>query len=40
MRARDTYILTGTDQLEDIFELAPPGKDFDLYSRNRLTRVK
>jgi hypothetical protein len=39
-RARETYILTGTDQLEEIFELAPPGKDFELYSRNRLTRVK
>jgi hypothetical protein len=23
-----------------IFELAPPGKDFELYSRNRLARVK
>ena len=33
-RARETYIL------EEIFELAPPGKDFELYSRNRLTRVK
>jgi hypothetical protein len=39
-RARETYILTGTDQLEEIFELAPPGKDFEWYSRNRLTRVK
>jgi hypothetical protein len=39
-RARETYILTGTDQLEEVFELAPPGKDFELYSRNRLTRVK
>jgi hypothetical protein len=39
-RARETYILTETDQLEEVFELAPPGKDFELYSRNRLTRVK
>jgi hypothetical protein len=39
-RARETYILTGSDQLEEIFELAEPGKDFEVYSRNRLTRVK
>ena len=39
-RARETYILTGDDQLEEIFELAPPGKDFEPYSRSRLTRVR
>jgi hypothetical protein len=39
-RARETYIVSGLDQLEEIFELAAPGKDFELYSRNRLTRSK
>jgi hypothetical protein len=39
-RARETYILTGADQLEEIFELAPPGKEFEAYSRSRLTRAR
>lgn len=39
-RARETYILTGADQFEEIFELAPPGKDFEPYSRSRLTRAR
>jgi len=39
-QARETYVLTGSDQLEEIFELAEPGKDFKLYSRNRLTRKR
>jgi hypothetical protein len=30
----------GTDRLEEIFELAEPGQDFAVYSRNRLTRVR
>jgi hypothetical protein len=38
-RARETYVLSGRDQLEEIFELAEPAKDFELYSRNRLTRA-
>lgn len=39
-RARETYVLTGNDQLEETFELAEPGKDFEVYSRNRLTRQR
>jgi hypothetical protein len=39
-RARETYIITGRDAFEEIFELAEPGKDFVLYSRSRLTRVR
>jgi hypothetical protein len=39
-RARETYIVTGNDALEEIFELAEPGKDFVVYSRSRLTRVR
>lgn len=38
-RARETYVIAG-DQLEEIFELAEPGKDLAVYSRNRMTRVK
>lgn len=39
-RARETYTMTGPDELEEVFELAEPGKDFAVYSRARLKRVK
>lgn len=39
-RARETYVFTGSEKVEEIFELAEPGKDFAVYSRNRLTRVQ
>jgi hypothetical protein len=39
-RARETYVFSGTDQFEEIFEIAEPGKDFEVYSRSRLTRRK
>jgi hypothetical protein len=39
-RARETYLLSGTDRFEEIFEIAEPGKDFDVYSRTRLNRVR
>ena len=39
-RARETYVFSGDDQVEEIFEIAEPGKDFQVYSRSRLTRVK
>lgn len=39
-RARETYIVHGADEFEEIFELAPPDEAFTLYSRARLTRVK
>jgi hypothetical protein len=39
-RARETYLMPGPDELEEIFELAEPGKDFTVYSRTRLKRVK
>ena len=38
-RARETYVISGPDQFEEIFEIAAPGKDFELYSRTRLTRA-
>ncbi len=39
-RARETHVFSGPYQLEEIFEIAEPGKYFDLYSRSRLTRVR
>jgi hypothetical protein len=39
-RARETYVFSGSDQFEEIFEIAEPGKDFEVYSRSRLTRAK
>jgi hypothetical protein len=38
-RARETYTVHGPNEIEEVFELAPPGKEFDVYSRARLTRV-
>jgi len=38
-RARESYILTGPDELVERFELAEPGKDFEIYSETRLRRV-
>ena len=39
-RARETYTFYGPDEFEEVFELAPVGKPFELYSRARLKRVK
>jgi hypothetical protein len=39
-RARETYTMTGPDELEEVFELAEPGKDFALYTRTRLKRAR
>lgn len=39
-RARETYIRKGPDLFEEIFELAPPDKPFETYSRQTFTRVK
>jgi len=38
-RARETYLLVGEDALLERFELAEPGKDFEIYTENRLRRV-
>ena len=38
-RARETYAFSGNDELEEVFEIAEPGKEFMLYSRARLKRV-
>jgi hypothetical protein len=39
-RARETYVIHGPDEFEELFELAAPGKDFEPYSRARLKRVR
>jgi hypothetical protein len=39
-RARESLRLIGDDQLEETFEIAEPDKDFEVYSKTTLTRVK
>jgi len=39
-RARETYVVLGPDEFEEIFELAEAGKAFERYSHVRLKRVK
>ena len=39
-RARETYIVHGPDEFEEVFELAQAGKPFDVYSRTRLKRMR
>jgi len=39
-RARETYTVLASGEVEEVFELAAPGKDFELYSRTRLRRVE
>jgi hypothetical protein len=39
-RARETYRFTGPDEFSGTFEVAAPGKDFEVYSEARLTRQK
>ena len=39
-RARETYIVHGPDEFEEVFELAEAGKPFTVYSRARLKRAK
>lgn len=38
-RSRETHVVLGADEFEEVFELADPGKDFVVYSRTRLKRV-
>jgi hypothetical protein len=39
-RARETYRIISPDEFVEVFELAEPGKDFELYSESRHTRKK
>lgn len=38
-RARETYVVHGPDEFEELFELAEADKPFELYSRAQLKRV-
>jgi hypothetical protein len=38
-RARETYRVVGPDEFAEVFELAAPGKDFEIYSQSTLKRV-
>ncbi|HYF33005.1 MAG TPA: hypothetical protein VD993_17895 [Chitinophagaceae bacterium] len=37
-RARETYRILDENEMEEIFELAAPGKDFEVYTRVRFRR--
>ena len=39
-QARETDIVHGPEEFQEVFELAEAGKPFELYSRARLKRVK
>lgn len=39
-RARETYEIVGEDEFTETFELAAPGAEFEVYSRNYLKRSK
>ena len=39
-RAREMYVVLGPDEFEEVFELAEPGKAFELYSHAHLKRVR
>jgi hypothetical protein len=39
-RARETYKLITADEFIERFELAGPGKDFEVYTENRYRRKK
>jgi hypothetical protein len=39
-KARETYEFDGEDRFVETFELAAPGKDFQVYSRTELKRAK
>lgn len=39
-RAKETYQIMGDNEFTETFELAEPGKDFELYSKAILKRVK
>ncbi len=39
-RAKEVFRALSEDELEHTFSLAAPGKDFEVYTRARLKRVK
>lgn len=39
-RARETYEVLSPDEFVEVFEIAPPEKEFSVYSRNHFRRAK
>ena len=39
-RARETYKVLGPDEFTEVFEIAGPGKDFEVYSESHFKRKK
>ena len=39
-RARESYRILSSDEFVEVFELAEPGKEFEIYSENRFKRKK
>jgi len=39
-RARETYKVLGPDEFTEVFEIAEPGKDFELYTESHFRRKK
>ena len=39
-RARETYNILSNDEFTETFELAEPGKEFEVYTETRLKRKK
>ena len=39
-RARETYMIMGPDEFREVFEIAEPGKEFELYSEGHFKRKK
>lgn len=39
-RARETYKIIGPDEFSEVFEIAEPGKDFEVYSEGHFKRKK
>ena len=39
-RARETYKILDTDEFTEVFEIAEPGKDFEIYSEGHFKRKK
>jgi hypothetical protein len=37
-RAKETYHLASENEIEEVFELAEPGKEFEVYSKVKLFR--
>ena len=39
-KARERYAVVSKNEFVETFELAPPGKEFDVYSQTRFKRAK